>query len=352
MLSYAFSVLSERGYQDVATEEFENAAELCAAILECGILNQVRRGLGREYVKQTRALSSPRGKMEITESIRSRALLRRQMMCSYDELSVDTKMNCIIKSTVAALVRSDISPARKQSLKRLMAYLVDAEQVDLSLVDWNMRYDRNNRTYRMLMAVCWLVAKGLLQTQADGSVRMMDFLDEQRMCHLYEKFILEYYRKEYPGLSANASYIRWALDNGFSEALPTMKSDITLSQGNRVLIIDAKYYEHAMQQQFDKRTIHSGNLYQIFTYVKNKEAGFAAAGVPHEVSGMLLYARTNEDVQPDSTYRMSGNQISVKTLDLNRPFEDIQAQLDGIAEAYFEEGSHSAPKNEQEIVKQ
>ena len=33
MLSYAFQVLKEQGYKDVATEKFDNTAELCAAIL-------------------------------------------------------------------------------------------------------------------------------------------------------------------------------------------------------------------------------------------------------------------------------------------------------------------------------
>ncbi|WP_297157077.1 5-methylcytosine-specific restriction endonuclease system specificity protein McrC [uncultured Ellagibacter sp.] len=335
MLAYAFSVLTERGWRDVAAEDFDNAAELCAAILERGIASQVKRGLGREYVGRTEALSSLRGKVEITESVKSQVLLRRQMVCSYDEFSVDSKMNRAIKATVSALVRSDISKARKKSLKKLMVFFADVEQVDLHAVDWSMRYDRNNRTYRMLMAVCWLVAKGLLQTQTDGTTRMMDFLDEQRMCRLYEKFLLEYYRKEHPELSANASYIGWALDDDFSGALPTMHSDIMLSQGGRVLIIDAKYYAHTMQQQFDKRTIHSSNLYQIFAYVKNKEAELAAAGADHEVSGMLLYAKTDEDVQPDGTYQMSGNRISVKTLDLNQPFDVICSQLDAIAEAHF-----------------
>ena len=32
-----------------------------------------------------------------------------------------------------------------------------------------------------------------------------------------------------------------------------------------------KYYGKMMQEQFDKQTIHSGNLYQIFTYVKNMD---------------------------------------------------------------------------------
>lgn len=68
--------------------------------------------------------------------------------------------------------------------------------------------------------------------------------------------------------------------------LPATHSDIVLTHGNDVLIIDAKYYAHTMQQQCDKRTYRSGNLYQIFTYVKNKEAEFA--GAKHAVSGMLL----------------------------------------------------------------
>lgn len=72
--------------------------------------------------------------------------------------------------------------------------------------------------------------------------------------------------------------------------------------------------------------------------MKNKEAELARAGAPHEVSGLLLYARTDEDVQPDAEYHMSGNQISVRTLGLDLPFEEIRAQLDGIAEAHFAKG--------------
>lgn len=62
MLAYAFQVLNEQGYKNIATEEFDNTAELCAAILARGISTQVKRGLGKEYIPQTEALSSLRGK--------------------------------------------------------------------------------------------------------------------------------------------------------------------------------------------------------------------------------------------------------------------------------------------------
>ena len=113
-----------------------------------------------------------------------------------------------------------------------------------------------------------------------------------------------------------------------------MQSDIMLTRGNEVLIIDAKYHTHTTQARYDVHTLHSGNLYQIFTYVKNKDTEFGDE--PHRVSGMLLYAATDEAIQPDNSYRMSGNQISVKTLDLNRDFSEIAAQLNAIVDKHFE----------------
>ncbi len=334
MLSYAFQVLNEQGYKDIATEKFNNTAELMAAILAKGIAVQIKRGLGKEYIPQTESLSALRGKIDMAESIKTHSMLRKQMICTYDEFSVNGTMNRIIKSTVELLLRSDISKVRKKELRKLMVYFGDVEPIDLYTINWNIQYNRNNQTYRLLISICYLVVKGLLQTNSDGSTRLMEFVDEQRMCRLYEKFILEYYRKEYPDITANASQIAWQLDDGIGAMLPIMQTDIMLTYKEKVLIIDAKYYTHTTQSKFDRHTLHSGNLYQIFTYVKNKEIELATQ--PHEVSGMLLYAKTDETIYPNNTYQMSGNKISVKTLDLNVGFDGIAAQLNGIVKEYFE----------------
>ena len=333
MLSYAFQVLSEQGYKSIETEQFDNVAELCAAILSKGVSLQLKRGLGREYIEDTESLSSVRGRIEISESIKTRSLLKRQLICSYDDFSENSYMNRIIKTTMELLLRADIAKARKKELRKLLVYFGNVDLLDVHTINWKIQYNRNNQTYRMLISICYLVIKGLLQTNTDGTTKLMDFMDEQRMCRLYEKFILEYYRKEFPKITVNASQIPWALDDGMSDMLPVMQTDIMLSYGSRVLIIDAKYYAHTTQTQYDIHTLHSANLYQIFTYVKNKEAELA--NVPHEVSGMLLYARTDEAVQPNNSYHMSGNRISVRTLDLNCEFSEIAMQLDKIAVECF-----------------
>lgn len=338
MLAYAFQILNEDGYRNIATEQFQNVADLYAAILIKGVSLQLKRGLDRNYISETETLSALRGKIDITESIKTQTMMRKQMVCTYDEFSVNTYMNRIIKTTLMKLLHADITKSRKKEIRKLLVFFDGVQELHIHSINWNQQYSKNNQTYQMLVSICYLALKGLLQTTDDGSTKWMQFLDEQRMCRLYEKFILEYYRKEHPKIKANASRIVWQLDDsGFGEAqmLPVMQTDIMLSQGTKILIIDAKYYEHTTQINYDKHTLHSNNLYQIFAYVKNKE--YELREKPHEVAGMLLYAKTDEEIQPDQKYKMSGNWISARTLDLNQNFEKIKKQLDVIVQEYFEE---------------
>lgn len=330
MLAYAFQVLHEQGYKDVTTEDFENTAELLSAILCRGVSVQIKRGLCRQYITNEEPLGSPRGKIEISESIKTQAVRKKQLVCAYDEFSVDAYTNRIIKTTMVLLLRANISKARKKELRKLLIFFDEVNILDTHGINWDIQYDRNNQTYRMIIAICQLVIKGLLQTTADGSTRIMDYADDQTMAKLYEKFILGYFQREHPDIKAYSPQIAWQVTDGYRSLLPTMQSDIVISnkRTRKTLIIDAKFYSHNMQMKapYMTQTHHSGNLYQIFTYVKNWNAE------PDEtVSGMLLYARTDDAVQPDNDYQMSGNQISVKTLDLNNDFSVIANTLDLIA---------------------
>lgn len=179
------------------------------------------------------------------------------------------------------------------------------------------------------MSICYLTLEGLIQTNKDGTVKIMDFVDEQKMSRLYEKFILEYYKKEHPEIEVTSSQIPWDAE-GCIDFLPIMQSDIMLRKNDKILIIDAKFYSEIMQNKFDVSKIRSGHLYQIFAYVKNM-----SASVEDAVSGMLLYAKTDEETIPDVDYKIGGSNIMIKTLDLDCDFSSIRSKLDSIVEQYL-----------------
>ena len=319
MLSYAFYSLNFKEYKKVASEEFDNIYELFSELLIIALNKQIKQGLYRDYIEVDETTSSIRGKINITESINELSFINKKLNCTYDEFSVNSDLNKIIKTTLTILLKAPITKIQRRGIKNILLYFRDVDTLDTNSINWQIRYDRNNQDYRMIIGICNLTLKGLLQSEKKGEKKLMEFLDNQLMNRLYEKFILNYYRKEHNYLKAYSPQIEWQLDDDFSEMLPRMQTDITLEYEDNVLIIDAKYYSNTTQSYFDTRTIHSHNLYQIFTYV----------------SGMLLYARTREEIQPDHDYLMSGNKISVKTLDLNQDFEIIKNQLDNIVEDYL-----------------
>lgn len=48
-----------------------------------------------------------------------------------------------------------------------------------------------------------------------------------------------------------------------------------------------------------------------------------------------LWKRIDGEIQPDSSYQASGNQIDVITLELNWPLEETRIQFDGIVAELF-----------------
>lgn len=330
MLAYAFQVLQEKEYTFCATEKFDNTADLLSAILARGVSTQIKRGLHKVYLPRTESLNCPRGKFDVNESIKQQTIIRRQLVCTFDEFTENSYHNRILKTTMQLLLFSNIQEKSKNELRGLLRYFSAVESLPLHKIRWDVPYNRSNRTYQMLIEICRMVMDGLLQTTRDGTVKLRQFLDEQRMCRLYEKFVLEYYRAEYSCLLPAPKEIPWAVESDEGLLLPRMKTDITLqSNGNRYLIIDTKYYSHTTQMQFGTHSIHSQNLYQIFAYVKN----LAAKGC--DVSGILLYAGTDEEIQPNQKYTIAGNCIRVQTLNLNCDFSEIRRQLNEIAEQFM-----------------
>ena len=337
MLSYAFQVLKQSNYDEVASEDFDKIQDLFAAILSKGVSQQIKHGLYREYITKNETLSVMRGKLNITETIKNRIQREQKLSCEYDELSENNLLNQILKTTLYFLVKDDgVQSERKATLKKNLVFFDGIDLLEPSKIPWNrLHYQRNNKNYEMLINICYFVLEGMLQTTEKGNYKMMAFSDEH-MSRLYEKFILEYYSQHHTYLTeVKSAQVRWNLVGDTSESmirfLPIMQTDIFLRLKEKILIIDAKYYGGTLQQQYDKYSLHSANLYQIFTYVKNQDKDETG-----NVAGLLLYAKTEEAVTPDCIFNMGGNQIGAKTLDLNTDFKMIAAQLDKIVEDFFE----------------
>jgi 5-methylcytosine-specific restriction enzyme subunit McrC len=329
MLAYAFGGLDSAEIVNADREEFENIHSLFAEIILRGLNRQIKRGLRMDYEQKTETLSTIRGRINISETLASNSQIRKQLVCEFDEFTEDTIPNRIIKSAAILLIRKgELSREVRHRLKRLCDILTNVQNVNPSKIRFDILKNlKLNLDYKMLLNVCKLLFDGLLMNEMGGEYKLRKFLQDEKMHALFERFVREYFRYHYPEFNAQPKEIKW--DTEFTDDyLPQMKTDTTLTYRGKTLIIDTKYYSHSMATFYSKASYHSGNMYQIYTYVKNADKMHSG-----DVSGMLLYAKVDDEVTPDSDNSFGGNTISVKTLDLTMRFDGIKRQLDMIADS-------------------
>lgn len=341
MLVYAFKVLKQEEYKSIEKEKFDDKEiyDLFAEILDKGVSKQLKQGLYREYVPVHEELSVIRGKLDINGTVQLKSQRKQKISCEFDEYSEDNIFNQILKVTLTDIVQTkELDKARKKELKNLLLFFGNVSLIDKHSIPWDrLIYQRNNSNYEMLINLCYFLLNGMIQTTEDGKYKMASFTDEQ-MHMLFQRFVFEYFKKEYKNvISVSAPTVKWYDDeNPFIVFLPVMKTDIVLRKDGKTLIIDTKYYTRIMTQNQKKSELRSSHLYQIYSYVKNMEKD-KKNGV---VSGLLLYAKTDEEIFPDSgavkSFISTGNIIGVETLDLNQDFPVIERQLKSIAEKHFD----------------
>lgn len=71
MLAYAFRILRQKNYDEIAAEEFDDIQDLFAVILAKGVSQQLKQGLHKEYITKNEDLSVMRGKLDIYGTIKN-----------------------------------------------------------------------------------------------------------------------------------------------------------------------------------------------------------------------------------------------------------------------------------------
>ena len=138
MLSYAFKILKQSNYDEVASEKFENAQDLFAAILSKGIAQQLKQGLYREYITKNETLSIMRGKLDLQETLRNRIQRKQKLACEFDELSENNLFNQILKTTIHyLLIDEGVEVERKSVLKKILVFFDGIELLEPSVIPWS-----------------------------------------------------------------------------------------------------------------------------------------------------------------------------------------------------------------------
>lgn len=326
LLCYAWDRLDEGDLVSAASEECETLQDLFAKVLVSGTKRLMKRGFNRDYCEREEEMASLRGRIAFTPSIQKLSWLKGRMVCEYTELNYDTVPNRILKTTLRNLLHTKGGDEKiKDEIASVLHSLHEVSSVRLSgQIFRRIEYHQNLRFYRFLMNVCELVFDSLIPNQNDSDSVFRDFIrDERKMAYVFENFVLNFYQRE-TNLSVKSSNFPWQGFEGNESAknlLPTMKTDVELRIGNKLTILDCKYYREAFSENYNIERFKTSNLYQLYAYLMNR-----SLKDPHlEISGMLLYPEVSKSFRYD--FKLQGFPITVASINLAQPWMKIAQEL-------------------------
>ena len=332
LLCYAWRHVREA---DIVRREelagLDGTHHLLGKVLAEGTFRLIRGGIDRGYREIREDLAGIRGKLSVGETAKRALRARGRAACEFEELSHDVLHNRILRSTLAALLKlPDLDPVQvRPDIRTAYRKLEGISPVRLERRLFpRVQLDRNRHLYRFLMSICELIHDCLIVEERSGSARFRDLRkDEYRMWSLFQDFVIEFYRREQDDYRVNhrGRGIRWD-DEGTREdqrrMIPRMEADVVLESQHRRIVLDTKYYRQALSNHRGVRKLHSGHLYQLLAYLRNREAT-SKSGPRHE--GILLYPVVDEPLTVD--VRLEGFSIRARGIDLGRDWREIHADM-------------------------
>lgn len=327
LLCYAWNRLDESEKVDVKAIDSTELIDLFAKVLSNGLSRLLKQGLDRYYIEHEDVVLGIKGKLNLSETIKQNMLPQSKTICVFDEFDYNVLHNQILKTTISKLLRTkNLDTKLKEELRRLYIKLPPISEISIRKAHFKqVRLHRNNHHYDFILNVCQILNENLLIDESNGNFKFMDFTrDEKAMARLFEAFVRNFYKLE-TDFKVNSDRIVWQFSSENMDdldLLPSMLTDISLRSADKKIIIDTKYYKEAFKSRYEKLKIIPGNLYQLFSYLKNQETG---SKLTMNCEGILLYPSVHASFK--HIFKYENHRISVMSINLDQDWQQIRADL-------------------------
>lgn len=300
MLMYAYDVqLSNEQIASCANQK-HNILEVFVQMFATGLLNELKKGIYKEYITEQDNLPVLKGKYLINENLKYN-FTKNKIYCEYDEFSPNNFLNQFFLFAVKYLQKF---VKYKKLLKQCELIFDEVEYKTIDINNLNVYFNRLNSRFKTSFEIAILLLKQLIPLFSQDK-KSFAFLFDMNV--LFEKFIARIVEEQYDNVEVPKSYISFGGLN--------LKPDIIVKSKN--LIIDCKYKILA-ENELAKRD----DRYQVYVYANNFE---------NIKTTMLLYPKHLDNI--DKTIVLGENDkkvvLKMKSIELafNGNVEDFIKEM-------------------------
>ena len=213
----------------------QDLLELLIRLFADRLLTAVRRGLPRRYVLHEEDLAVLRGRLNVKRQFTSLLASPDLIACRFDELSVDTPLNRVLKAAAKGMVKRTRSWDNRRRLHELLARL-DNVADSASPLEEPVALDRTNTAFHDVYRLAVLFLKGEWQQTASGEASGFSLLFP--MNGLFEEFVGMSLQK---ALGADRVRLQGPEEGAERPPRHLVRPDIVVDKHSRPVVLDTKW---------------------------------------------------------------------------------------------------------------
>lgn len=242
--------------------------DILAKVYSKKLLNELQKGLYREYVSKEEALSIIKGKILISKSIKENTINKNKMNCKYDEFTEDNLFNAILKRAINVILFSIKNDDVKKELNIINNLFNDVSDIYISNnIILNYKLNRMNNRFLECFTLAKLILLNSSMDKSLGKENGFSILFE--MNYLYEEYIGVLLKEVFndTNISINTQeksrYLLWNTLKERNEI--ALKPDIVIYKDNKPkVIIDTKWKRSSID---NRETYSQSDIYQMYAYI-------------------------------------------------------------------------------------
>lgn len=232
----------------------------------------VKHGLKASYVKREENLNVYKGKLIVSEHIKSNFIHKERFYIGFEEYQINRPENRLLKSTLIKLQKISSSAENTKEIRQILTAF---ELVDISRnydKDFSrVIIDRNTKDYEMLMKWSKVFLKGNSFTTFSGTDNAKSLLFP--MEKVFEAYVAKYMKKIFSSDNLEVStqdrgHYLFSTLNGKEHRKFALRPDIVVKRdGKSVAILDTKW-KSLINDKGVNYGISQMDMYQMYAYSK------------------------------------------------------------------------------------
>ena len=339
MLQFLYDELRSRKFKTLDISDIDTLDKLYALVITRWCASLAKEGLYKEYVEiDGEEMTSPRGQINVQETIARQTRLRGSIVCNYDELSGDIPINHVLKGTMQYLLdKGNLDKNLKDEVTKSMQLFNGIDTVDVDRVRWNdIKFNNNNIRYKHLIELC----RTLLSEQ---KLKVTDDIDDnKRLYLLFKKQITKWFVNEYGEEDNVDTFIQpftFEDESPLELKINKVQRLVAISTEKEALLVCIRLQDERL---LDDNSLARKHKEELVGYMREYKKTFK-----EKVFGCVVYINTDKtklNLQPITVTSFKDYMVGETVIDIHDQWRFVETKLKDVYTFFIEREKNKVTK--------